>query len=731
MSLTTILPLLSAILVFLLGIIVLNYGRKEKLNISFALFALVISIWMFGTFMMFLNKNNTGNIIFWDKFVYIGVVFIPVIMLQFGLALTNYKIIKDNFLLIIGYSLSFIFLLLIPSKLFVNGSFIYQWGAHSRAQLFHHFFLVYFSAYIILWFIIVLKYFNLIESSLEREKIKYSFLAFIILAIFGSLGFLPAYGISVYPFGYISGAVFVIILAYAIVVHRLMDIKLVMRKYFVYFLSLISILLPAFLLKNFAASLFPDFNSWLDLFILILSLSLFPPLKTYYYKIANKYFFSSLYDSKEVISKLSENLSSTLEAHKIYGFISSLLTGAFHVKMLGILVYDEKKEEYKVVHNVGLNIGNKRRFKSDPKLQAAYADRSDPIIVEELKSAAYEEFKETIDLLTSLGVEMLVPLDIKKRPIGLIVLGAKESGDMYNNDDLQVLKVVGAQTAVALENALLYGESKNFNLKLKKEVAIATADLKAANEQLKKLDEAKSEFISIASHQLRTPLTAIKGYISMMLEGDFGQLTQQEHVSLEKVFESNERLIRLVEDLLNISRIESGRLQFSFAAGSLEKMVDGVVEELSGNAKKKGLNLVYNKPQAALPLVTMDEDKLRQVVMNLVDNSIKYTKQGTVTVSLDLKTEKVKDDKQKEIERKYLEFCVADTGMGISKEDLPNLFQKFSRGTGTSLIHTEGTGLGLYVARMMMEAHKGAIWAESEGEDKGSKFCFKLPIDNK
>lgn len=241
--------------------------------------------------------------------------------------------------------------------------------------------------------------------------------------------------------------------------------------------------------------------------------------------------------------------------------------------------------------------------------------------------------------------------------------------------------------------------------------------LAAANERLKKLDEAKSEFISIASHQLRTPLTAIKGYISMMLEGDFGVLTKEERSSLGKVSDSSERLIRLVEDLLNISRIESGRLQFNFTEVSLEEMVGSVVEELSQAAAKKGLRFNYLKPPAPLSKVRIDEEKIRQVVMNLTDNAVKYTKKGSVTVSL------------READG-LVEFCVADSGMGVSKKDLSNLFQKFSRGTGTSLIHTEGTGLGLYVAKMMMESHRGRIWAESDGEGRGSKFCFTLPVVN-
>ena len=201
----------------------------------------------------------------------------------------------------------------------------------------------------------------------------------------------------------------------------------------------------------------------------------------------------------------------------------------------------------------------------------------------------------------------------------------------------------------------------------------------------------------------------------MMLEGDFGEFTLEGRDSLEKVYESNERLIQLVENLLNISRIESGRLQFDFKKLQLETLVKSVIEELSRSIIKKGLRFNYHKPAKPLPLARIDEEKIRQVVMNLIDNAVKYTKQGSITVKLAQTKNSV-------------QFCVTDTGMGMSEEDQANLFKKFSRGAGTSLVHTEGTGLGLYVAKSMILAHQGKIWAESPGKDRGSKFCFELPL---
>ncbi|MBU1246440.1 HAMP domain-containing histidine kinase, partial [Patescibacteria group bacterium] len=224
------------------------------------------------------------------------------------------------------------------------------------------------------------------------------------------------------------------------------------------------------------------------------------------------------------------------------------------------------------------------------------------------------------------------------------------------------------------------------------------------------------EFISIASHQLRTPLTVIKGYLSMILEGDFGKVEPKQQDPLNKVYLSGEQMIQLVNDFLSISRIEADRLEFNYEMTNLENMVNNIVDDLKKTIKQKNLSLKYIKSSEQLPLVKIDQEKMRQTIINVIDNAIKYTRQGNITVSL-----KMVDGK--------IQFCVSDSGAGISQDDLPMLFKKFSRGKTISKMYTEGTGLGLYVARKMVEAHKGKMWAESEGENKGSQIYFQLPVD--
>jgi len=249
----------------------------------------------------------------------------------------------------------------------------------------------------------------------------------------------------------------------------------------------------------------------------------------------------------------------------------------------------------------------------------------------------------------------------------------------------------------------------------KEELQLMSDKLARANDQLRKLDNAKSEFISIASHQLRTPLTAIKGFISLLLEGSYGAVETKIRDVLNKIYLSNERLIQLVEDLLNISRIESGRMEYKFVLGDIVKLVNDLQDTFMITAKNRGLSLTFAVPKEEIPPVEMDQAKIREVASNLIDNSLKYTQKGGVTVSVTQNGSAVR-------------VIVSDTGIGIPKENLPYLFSKFSRGKDTSRLHAEGTGLGLYVGRNLVEMHHGKIWAESDGPNRGSRFIVELPL---
>lgn len=248
---------------------------------------------------------------------------------------------------------------------------------------------------------------------------------------------------------------------------------------------------------------------------------------------------------------------------------------------------------------------------------------------------------------------------------------------------------------------------------LQQKVAEQTKELRKSYEELKILDSVKSEFVSIASHQLRTPLTAVKGYISMIIEGTYGKLSEKLEKPLENIYQSNERLIKLVNELLNLSKLETGKLEFKPEPTSLEKIISDAVEELKINAVNKGLYIRIVKPPKLLPKTMVDQDKLKQVTLNIIDNAIKYTKKGGITIELK------KLDSREQIK-------ISDTGEGMDKKEIKSLFQMFSRATAGTQLHREGAGIGLYVAKKFVDMHNGKIWAESPGKGKGSTFYIEL-----
>ncbi|NTW30486.1 MAG: HAMP domain-containing histidine kinase [Candidatus Moranbacteria bacterium] len=255
-------------------------------------------------------------------------------------------------------------------------------------------------------------------------------------------------------------------------------------------------------------------------------------------------------------------------------------------------------------------------------------------------------------------------------------------------------------------------------VKRKEELQEISDSLAVANARLKELDNTKTEFISIASHQLRTPLTAIKGYLSLLLEESYGTLSVEVSDVLEKLNQVNRNLIQLVEDLLNVSRIDAGRIRYSFEPIHLESLVAERVDMFMPIARNRGIGLNLSLPERPLPVMMLDPGKMREAVSNLIDNSIKYTEIGTVTVTVEL------------FHGDSVHIVVSDTGIGFRSEDGAKLFGKFVRTQETNKVYVSGTGLGLFVGKSFVEAHGGKMWAESDGPGKGSRFHIELPIPN-
>ncbi len=291
---------------------------------------------------------------------------------------------------------------------------------------------------------------------------------------------------------------------------------------------------------------------------------------------------------------------------------------------------------------------------------------------------------------------LLYPLVAQDKVIGLLILALNREYEILSNYEKDSINSFNDVVAVALDKALIYEQ------------------LQEANKQLLALDKARAEFISIASHQLRTPPATIKWYLGSVLAGDFGELSEELSAALKRTNVTNDAQIATIDDLLNASRIERGKLEFFFEENPLEPIVSSLVEQMQPLAQMKKQSIEYTPPSGKLPNILMDKEKIRQVINNMIDNSIKYSKAGPIKAVL----------KQ---EKENLVVSVTDTGKGIAKAELNTIFEKYKRGND-SVTHATGLGLGMYVAKVIVEQHNGRIWAESPGVGLGSTFSFSLPI---
>jgi len=246
-------------------------------------------------------------------------------------------------------------------------------------------------------------------------------------------------------------------------------------------------------------------------------------------------------------------------------------------------------------------------------------------------------------------------------------------------------------------------------------IAIRLWDYALLYRKIKEVDQMKDEFISIASHELRTPLTAIKGYLSLILEGTYGKIESKEmKEGINRAITASKRLEVLVEDLLNVSRIEQGRLDVKNEKIELEPILEEVVSQLKITADEKKLLLEYLEPKESLPLVLADPERLKQALINLIGNSIKYTEKGNIKV-----TTTTKDNK--------LEIKIADTGIGMSAEEQKHLFKKFHRVQNEKTAKIIGTGLGLWITKQIIELMNGKIYLESM-KDVGTQVTIELNL---
>ncbi len=488
----------------------------------------------------------------------------------------------------------------------------------------------------------------------------------------------------------------VIGIGFTVVRHKLFDIKLAVAKSIAYVLTLsivaILYIVPLVVLTKYVTHIHLTKSSIAILVIVtFIAAVIFWPLSRAFGKLSNRIFYRDYYDIQDVLDRLGKLLVGSVDSEEIKAQGKHILTEAINPTYFDYLLPAEKSEH-----------------ESYELFKALIASRMDLIILDELSDDI--QIKQ---IMMKNNIGAAVRLRAKEEVIGFMLLGYKLSGQIFSDTDKRLLAIASAEMAVGLKNAFRFEEIQSFNFTLQEKIKEATYRLRKTNDKLRALDEAKDDFVSMASHQLRTPLTSVKGNISMVIDGDAGNITSVQKQLLDQAYSSSQRMVFLISDLLNVSRLKTGKFVIERTPIDLAKVVEEEVNQLIDTAKSRNLELKYEKPNHIAELM-LDDAKTRQVIMNFIDNAIYYTPSGG-------KIDVVLSETSSAVECR-----VIDNGIGVPKHEQHHLFTKFYRAGNARKARPDGTGLGLFMAKKVIISEGGSLIFETE-EGKGSTFGFSFP----
>lgn len=701
----------------LIALFVYLNNRKSISNRVFSLFLVSIAVWISS--LAFADTSSSVPVVLAASkgaFASAALIFFLLVWLALVFPYENKHFGRKKLAAV--FMPVVLFVVLAPTSLAVQSVAIKDYGADVVSGPLYNLFSVYAVLCLVLCIYLLVKSYR---KSKGNAKIQLRLLIYglgisagigiftnVILVLFGisSLGFLGAPGVLV-----LASAT-----AYAIVRHKLFDIRLIVARSVTYLLSIVTIGV-AYGLLTFALVDQIFFNNGttksvtqntINTMLAVVLAFTFQPIRRFFEKVTDKIFYRDKYDSQLLIDSIGRILASEIELESLTTKVVHELKKQMRLEHGDIIVLEEGQEH--IFFDAGhLNQRAQVRRRDLIKLGNSM------VVADDLASGERKE------IMAEYNMSIASPLRANKELIGYLLLGNKSSGDLYSSADIEVIKIIVNELAVAVQNAKSYTEIQRFNETLQEKVKEATAKLRRANEDLKSLDKAKDEFISMASHQLRTPLTTAKGYVSMVLDGDYGKLPAKMQPPLDQVLDSSNRMAGLITDLLNVSRMDAGKFFIDAVDVDLAVEVQGEVNQLGNLAESKGVVITYHPPKKKIPLIKLDLDKTRQVIMNIADNAVHYSAPPSGGGKADVYLE---------LEGDEAVFKVIDNGIGVPDEIKPKLFSKFFRAGNAQNARPDGTGLGLYLVKRVVEDQGGTIIFESQ-VGKGSTFGFRMPIHNK
>lgn len=507
---------------------------------------------------------------------------------------------------------------------------------------------------------------------------------------------------------------FVVAMFYAIIGQGLFDLRAALARSTAYLLLLVTIV-AGYAIIVFTITNFVFGGSQRGQLITYVVVALFftltyPPVKRFFDQLTYRLFYREDYDLGESLDDIREVTSEEIKLERLVRHSLNILSNRLAPNYISAYIVDD---EGKVKHyTTGPHPPSLHQRRLQIDVVGTMLDRL-PRVLDAHDTQILDETGMT-HMVSRTNTAMVLRFIVQREHIGALFLGDKQNGSGYNDKDLHLLATAADELALAIQNAQRFEEIEHFNDTLQSRIDSATRRLRRSNAELKKLDKAKDEFVSLASHQLRTPLTSIKGYLSMVLEGDVGKITPQQRTVLEQAFASSERMVRLIADFLSVSRLQTDKFTINLEPTDLNRLIEQIVASMHPIASEHKQKLSYD----GVPnkrLIMIDAPKMQQVVMNFIDNAIYYSSHGgKVHVTL-------------EYQGKDVVLKVTDTGIGVPKKEQVGLFSKFYRSTTARQMRPDGTGVGLYLVKRIITDHNGSVIFESK-EGKGSTFGFRIPL---
>jgi signal transduction histidine kinase len=446
-----------------------------------------------------------------------------------------------------------------------------------------------------------------------------------------------------------------------------------------------------------------EFQTPLCVFAIVLITLVYELIKKNTQKFSSNKPLSTSYSSEKLLNELGDITNSTLSLKVLTQKTLKTILKALHISEGAFLLID---------HQTNKIVAQQQGYQSTPELSIENIEVLKDIAKDGVLFIKNLKNDETKKLFIDQKIIVAIPLFVSNTTHGLLILGKKTSRKKYTNQDLKVLDVFESQISMAIQNSLDYEKIRQFNNILKNKVDEATEKLQKANKKLIHLDKLKDEFVYVATHELKNPVTAMKGYLSMIDEGSFGKIPEKLQDPLFQINQSNQHLVKLVNNLLQIARTEVQPLSVDVTKVNICNIIEKIISGVQPLADQKKIIINYVCLEKEI-LVKADPERLEEVFNNLITNAIKYSNKGTITIKYSVEDDQVITH-------------IKDEGIGIAKKDQKKIFTRFFRVEEQAAKGIPGSGLGLFIVRQLLEKMGGKIWFTSK-LGKGSIFSFSLP----